>query len=160
MRWCWQWEIFVVHVHGNEVGRVWLRRTHIAAMHGGNEDHATRVSPLTDEEPLIGVESGIDIVWEVVGKDRGYGRNSMIGEGETPLCCSGSGSVHERAFGTENRDVSCYGGISGHWGSEILTSRGGDENVIGVYSDILMEWGEEEGVEDFLSDLGRSGRHR
>ena len=129
-------------------------------MRGGNEDHAMRVLPLTDEEPLIGMESGIDIVWEVVGKDHGYGRDSMIGEGETPLRRGGSGSVHERAFGTENGDVSCYGSISGHWGSEILVSRGGDENVIGVYSDILMEWGEEEGIEDFLSYVGRSGRHR
>ena len=35
-------------------------------MHGGNEDRATRVSSLTDEEPLVVVKVCVDIMWEVV----------------------------------------------------------------------------------------------
>jgi hypothetical protein len=37
---------------------------------------------------------------------------------------------------------------------EVLSSRGRDIDVVRVYGDIVMEWGEEEGIEKFLSDLG------
>jgi hypothetical protein len=45
---------------------VQFRRAHVAAMHGGDEDRATRVSSLTNEEPLGVVEACVDIMWEVV----------------------------------------------------------------------------------------------
>ena len=84
----------------------------------------------------------------------------MVRKGEAPLCHSGRGSVRERAFSAKNGDVGCNWGSRGHRGSEVLTSRGGDENIIGVDGDILVERGKEESVEDFLSYLGGSGRHR
>ena len=114
---------------------------HIAAMHGGNEDRAMRVSSLTNEEPLMVVKACVDIMWEVVQEDRSYGCDGVVGKGEAPLCCGGSGSVHERAFGAENGDVSHDWGSSGHRGSEVLVSRGGDENVVGVDGDVLVKWG-------------------
>ena len=128
-------------------------------MCGGDKDRATRMSSLTNEEPLVVVESGVDIVWEVVGKNRGDSRNGMIGEGEAPLRRGGCRSVLKRAFSAENRDVGRSRGSGGHRGSEVFTSRGSDEDVVGVNSDILMEWSEEESVEDFLGDVGRCGRH-
>ena len=134
-------------------------RAHVAVMCGGNEDCAVRMSSLTNKEPLMVVKACVDIMWEVVRKDCGNGRNSVVGEGEAPLCRGGSGSVHERAFSAENRDISCDWGDGGHWGSKSLASRGGDENIIGVNGDILVKQGKEEGVEDFLSYLGGSGRH-
>ena len=84
----------------------------------------------------------------------------MIGEGEAPLRRGGNGSVHERAFSAENGDVSRDRGNGGHWGSKVFVSRGGHENVVSVNSDILVKRSEEEGIEDFLSYLGGSGRHR
>ena len=129
-------------------------------MRGGNEDRAARMSSLTNKEPLVVVKACIDIMWEVVRKDCGNGRDSMVGEGEAPLRHGGSGSVHERVFSAENRDVSRDWGDGGHRGSKVLASRGGDENIVGVNGDILMEWGKEEGIEDFLGYLGGSGRHR
>ena len=83
----------------------------------------------------------------------------MVGTGKAPLRCGGSGSVHKRALGAENRDISCDWGHSSHRGSEVLVTRSSNEDVIGVDGDILVKWGEEKGVEDFLSDLGGSGRH-
>ena len=44
-------------------------------------------------------------------------------------------------------------------GSKVFVARRGDENVIGIHGNIFVERGEEESVEDFLGDLGRSGRH-
>ena len=106
------------------------------------------------------VKARIDIVWEVVREDCGNSRGSMVWKGETPLRRSGCRSVHERTFGTENGDVGCDWGGSVHRGLEVFMSGGGDEDVVGVDGDILVKWGEEEGVEDFLSYLGGSGRHR
>ena len=137
-----------------------FRKAYITAMCGGNEDRATRVSPLTNEEPLVVVEAGVDIVREVIGKNCGDSRNGMVRKGETPLRCGGCRSVLERAFGAENRDVGRSRGSGSHRGSEVFASRGSDEDVIRVDGDVLVERGEEEGVEDFLSYLGRSGRHQ
>ena len=117
---------------------------------GGDKDCATRVSPLTNEEPLVVVETCIYIVREVIRKDCGDGRDSVIGDRETPLCRSGYGSVRERASSTEDRDVGRVRGTSGHRGSEIFAARGGDKDVVGVNGDIFMRRGEEESVEDFL----------
>ena len=128
-------------------------------MGGRNKDRATRVSSLANEEPLVVVEAGIDIVGEVVGEDHGDGRGGMVREGETPLCRSRYRSVYKGALGAENRDVGCDRGIGGHWGLKVFLSRGSDKHVVGVYSNVFMEWSEEKSVEDFLGDLGRSGRH-
>jgi hypothetical protein len=106
------------------------------------------------------VEACVDIMWEVIREDCGYGHDSVVGKGEAPLCRGGSGSIHKGAFGAENEDVSCDWGSSNHRGLEVLASRGGDENVVGVNGDVLMKQGEKEGVEDILSYLGGSGRHR
>ena len=66
MRGCQKWKVFVVHVHGDEIGRVRFRRVYIVAMRKGDKDRAARVSPLTNEEPLVVVKACIDIMWEVV----------------------------------------------------------------------------------------------
>ena len=66
---------------------------------------------MTNEEPLVVVKAGVNIVWEVVQKNRGYGSNSMVGEGKASLRCGGGGKVHKRAFGAENGDVCRYGRI-------------------------------------------------
>ena len=155
----WQGEVLVVHVYSDEVGRVWLCGAYIATMGGWDKDRATRVSSLANEEPLVVVEAGVDIVREIVGKDCGDSRDGVVREGETPLCRGGRGGVLEGAFSAEDRDVSRDRGISGHWGSGVFATRRGDEDIVGVDGDVLVKWSEEEGVENFLSDLGRSGRH-
>ena len=139
---------------------MWFRGAHVVAMCGRDKDRTTRVSSSANEEPLVIVEARVNVMQEVIRKDCGNGCGGVVGKGETPLRRGGSGSVHERAFGAENGDVSCDWGDGGHQGSEILASRGGDENVVGVDGDVLVKRGEEEGVEDFLSYLGGSGRHR
>jgi hypothetical protein len=83
----------------------------------------------------------------------------VIGKGKTPLRHGRSGSVYERAFGAENGDVGHDWGTHGRRGSEVLTSGGGDEDVVGVDGDVFVKRGKEEGIEDFLSYLGGSGRH-
>ena len=128
-------------------------------MGGWDKDRAARVSSLANEEPLVVVEAGVDIMREVVGKDRGNSHGGVVGEGETPLRRGRRGSVCEGTFGAEDRNVRCYRGIGGHRGSEVFSARRGDKDVVGVHGNIFMKWGEEESVEDFLSDLGRSGRH-
>ena len=61
-----RWKVFVIHVHGDKVGRVWFRRAYITAMCGGDKDRAARVPSLTNEEPLVVVKACVDIVWEVI----------------------------------------------------------------------------------------------
>ena len=128
-------------------------------MCGGDKDRATGVSSLTNEEPLVVVKSSVDIVREIVGENCGDGRRSVVREGETSLRRGRCGGVRQRTSGVEDRYVSCGRGINGHRGSEVFSSGGSDENVVGVNGDIFVERGKEEGVEDFLGDLGRSGRH-
>ena len=65
-RGCWQWKVVVVYVHGDEVGGVRLGGAHITAMRGGNKNHATRMLSLANEEPLVVVKAGVDIVWKVI----------------------------------------------------------------------------------------------
>ena len=134
-------------------------RTHVSAVRGRDEDRATGVSSLANEEPLIDMDLGIDIMREVIGKDCSDGSDCMIGEGETSLCCSRHRFGGEGSSGTENGDVSCDWGVSSYWGLEVLLARGGDIDIVRVDGDIIVKWGEEEGVEDFLSNLGGSGRH-
>ena len=76
------------------------------------------------------------------------------------MCRGGCRSVCKRTLGAENGDMGCDWGNGVHWRTEVLTAGRGDEDVVRVDGDVLMEWGEEEGVENFLSDLGGSGRHR
>ena len=128
-------------------------------MCGWDENRATWVSSLSNEEPLVVVKSCVNIVWEVVGEDCGDSLCSVVREGEASLRRGRRGGVCEGTSGTEDRDVSRARGIGGHRGPEVFAVRGGDKDVVGVDGDILVDRGEEEGVEDFLSDLGRSGRH-
>ena len=128
-------------------------------MCGGDEDRATGVSSLANEEPLVVVKARVYVMREIVREDCGDSCDSVVRKGETPLCRGGCGSVHERAFGAKNGDIGCNWGGRGHWGSEVFTLWGGDEDIIGVDGDILVEWGKEESVENFLSYLGGSGRH-
>ena len=105
------------------------------------------------------VKACVDIAWEVIREDGGNGRGGMVRKGKTSLCCGGCGGVLERVLGAENRDVSYGWSCGGHWGSEVFVSGRSDEDIIGVDGNIFVERGEEEGVEDFLGDLGGSGRH-
>ena len=129
-------------------------------MRRGDEDRVAGVSSLANEEPLVVVKACVDVVWEVIREDRGDSRSSVVGERETSLRCGGCRSVRKGAVGAEDRDVGCNWGSGGHWGSEVFASGGGNENIIGVNGNVLMKWSEEESVEDFLGDLGGSGRHR
>ena len=113
-----------------------------------------RVPSAANEEPLVVVKTGVDIVREIIGEDRGDSRDGVIGEGKTSLCCGGYGSVGEGTSGAKDRDVSRYRGISSHRGPEMFLSRSGDEDIVRVDGDIFVERGEEEGVEDFLGYMG------
>ena len=147
-------------MHGDEIGRMWFRRVYITAMRGGNKDRTTGVSSLANEEPVVVVKAGIDIVREVVGEDRGDGRGSMVREGKTPLRRSRCRSICKGTSGAEDRDVGCDRGVGSHQGSEVFAARRSDKHVVGIDGDIFMKWGEEESVEYLLRDLGGSGRHR
>ena len=128
-------------------------------MRGWDKDRATRVSSLANEEPLVVVEASVNVMGKVVRKDCGDSRDSVIREGEAPLRRGGCGSVFKGTSGIEDRDVGCTRIIRGHRSPEVLATGGSDEDVVGVNGNILVEWGEEESVEDFLGDLGRSERH-
>ena len=128
-------------------------------MSGGDEDRAARMSSLTNEEPLVVVKACVDIVWEVIREDGGDSRSGVVRKGETPLCRGGYGSVREGTFGAENGDVNHYRSSGGHWGSEVFVTRRGDEDIVGIDSDVFMKRGEKESVEDFLGDARGSGRH-
>ena len=84
----------------------------------------------------------------------------MVWEGETSLRRGGRRSICEGTLGAENRNIARDRGVSGHRGSEVFTSGRGEEDIVGVYGDVFVERGKEEGVEDFLGDSGRSRRHR
>ena len=51
---------------------------------------------------MVVVKAGVDSMGEVIGEDRGYGRDGMVGERETALRGGGRGSVCEGACGTED----------------------------------------------------------
>ena len=108
---------------------------------------------LANKEPLIGMESGIDIVWKVIRKDGCNGSNCMVREREAPLCRSRYWLSHKRSSSAKNGDIGHNGGVGGHWWLEVLLSRGSDIDIIRVYGDVVMKWGKEEGIEKFLSDL-------
>ena len=136
-----------------------LRGAYVAMMCGGDENHATGVSSLANKEPLVVVEACVDVVREVIREDHGDSCGGVIRKGEASLRRGGYGSVRKRTFSAEDGYIGRDWGICGHWGSEVFSSWGGDEDVVRVDGNVFMERGEEESVEDFLSDLGRSGRH-
>ena len=105
------------------------------------------------------VKASVDIVGEVIRKDGGNSRNGMIREGEASLCRGRCGSVRQRTFGAEDGYIGRDWGIGGHRWSEVFTSGRSDKDIVGVDSNVLVVWGEEEGIKDFLGDLGGSGRH-
>ena len=105
------------------------------------------------------VKACVDIVWEVVRENGSNGRDGVVWKGKASLCRGGRGGVFEGSFSAENRDISRSWSRGGHRGSEVFASRGSDEDVVGVNSDIFVERGKEERIKDLLSDLGRSGRH-
>ena len=125
----------------------------------GDEDRASGVLALANKEPLVGVEPGIDIMWEVIGKDGCDGSDSMVRERETPLCHSRHWFGREGSSCTQNGDVGHSGGVGDHRGSEILSSRSGDIDVIRINGDVVVERGEKEGIKQFLSHARGSGRH-
>ena len=75
-------------------------------MRGGNKDRTTGVLSLTNEEPLVVMETSVDIVRELIRDDGGDSRDGVVREGETPLGRRRSGSMCERSFGIEDRNVS------------------------------------------------------
>ena len=125
-------------------------------MCGWDKDHTMGVSSLANEKPLVVVKACINVVWEIIREDCGSG---VIRKGEAPLHHSGCGSVFERSLGAKNGDVGQGWGGRSHWRSKVLTSRGGDKDIIRIDGDVLVERGEEKGVEDFLSYSGGGGRH-
>ena len=64
--WSGERVILIIHVDGDEFTRMRLNRLHIMSLRGGDKDHATRVSSLTNEEPLVVVELCVDVMWEVI----------------------------------------------------------------------------------------------
>ena len=128
-------------------------------MCGGDKDRTARVPSLTNEEPLVVVKAGIDIVGEVIGEDGGDSRDGMIRDRETALRVSGRGGVRQRSPSTEDGYIGRGRGIHGHRGSKVFAAWGGDEDVVGIDGNIFVEWSEEESVEDFLGYAGRCGRH-
>ena len=136
-----------------------FRGAYIAAMRGRDKDRTTGMSSLTNEEPLVVVKARVDVVREVIREDRSDGCSGMVRERETSLRGGGCGSVRQRTSGAEDGYRGCGWGVCGR-GSKVFTAWGGDKDVVGVNSNVLVKWGEEESVEDFLGDLGRSGRHR
>ena len=128
-------------------------------MCGGDEDHVAGVSSLTNEEPLVVMKACVDIVWEVVREDGGNGRGGMVWKGKASLCRGGRGGILKGAFGAENRDVSRGWSRGSHQGSEVFSTRRGDKDVIGVDGNVLVKQGEEEGVEDLLSNARGCRRH-
>ena len=137
-----------------------LGGAYVTTLGGRNKDCAAWVSSLTNEEPLVVVKASVDIVGKVVRKDCSNSCNGVIGEGEAALRRGGHRGVYEGSSGAENGDVGCDWGLGGRRRSEIFSSGGGDEDIVGVDGNVLVERGEKKGVEDFLGDLGRSGRHR
>ena len=129
------------------------------AVGGWNKDRATRVSPLANEEPLVVVKAGVDIMGKVIREDCGDSCGSVVREREASLCCGRYGSVRQRTSGAEDGYIGRGRGVGGHRRSEVFASGGSDEDVVRVDGNVLMERGKEEGVEDFLGDLRRSGRH-
>jgi hypothetical protein len=138
---------------------MWFRGAYIAATGGRDKDRATGMSSLANEEPLMVVKAGVDIMGEVIRKDCGDSRDSVVREGKAPLRRGGSRSVHERTFRAEDGDVGRSWSGGSHWGSKVLSTRGSDEDVVRVNGDIFVERGEEEGVEDFLGYTGGCRRH-
>jgi hypothetical protein len=128
-------------------------------MHGGDKDHATGVSSLTNEEPLVVVKVSVDIMWEVIGKNCCNGSDGMIGKREISLCRSRHWFDRKGAPCAQDRDIGCRGSINCHWGSEVFSSRGGNINVVGVDGDVVMEWGKKESIKYFLSYAGGCRRH-
>ena len=117
------------------------------------------MSSLSDEEPLLVMKVGIDVMWEVIGEDGRNGGNSVIWKWKTPLCRGRGGNVTEGLSCAQDRDVSHNGRVGGRWWSEVFPSRGSNIDVVRIHSDVVVEWGEKEGVENFLGDARRSGRH-
>jgi hypothetical protein len=91
---------------------------------------------------LVVVKASVDIMGEIIRKDCGDSRDSVIREGEAPLRRGGCRSVYERTLGAEDRDIGRDRGSSGYRGSEVFTSGRGHEDVVGVNGDVLVKWGE------------------
>ena len=134
-------------------------RVYVAAMHGGNEDRATRVLSLTNEEPLVVVEAGVDMVWEVIGKDHGNCSDCVVREREASLCRGRYQFGREGPSCTENGDGSCNGIIGGHRGLKVLSLRSSNVHIVRVNGDIVVERGEKKGIKQLLSDMRGSRRH-
>ena len=83
----------------------------------------------------------------------------MVRKGETPLHRGRSGSVRERALSAKDGDVGHGWGSDVRRGSEVLTSRGGDEDIVGVNGNVFVKQGKKEGVKHFLSYAGGCRRH-
>ena len=50
---------------------MWFRGAYIVVMGGRDKDRATGMSSLANEEPLMVVEAGVDIMGKVIRKDCG-----------------------------------------------------------------------------------------
>ena len=125
----------------------------------GDKDRAAGMSSLANEEPLVVVKARVDVMRKIVREDCGDSRNSVTREGEAALRGGRRGSIRQWTSGTKDGYIGCGWGVCGHRGSEVFAPRRSDKDVVGVNGNILVERGKKEGVEDFLGDLGRSGRH-
>ena len=71
-------------------------------MCGGDKDCVTGVSPLANEEPLVVMKLGINVMWEVIGEDGCNSCNGMVGKGKAPLCHGRDRRVNKRSSGAED----------------------------------------------------------
>ena len=145
-------QVLIIHIDRDEIGGVQFGRLYSASMRGGDKDSAMRMSSLTNEEPLMVVKSGIDIMWEVIREDSHNGGNGMVREREASLCRGRDWRIGKRLSSGEDGDVSRDGRIGRHQGSKVFLSRGGHKDIIRINGDILVEWGKKESVEKFLCD--------
>ena len=68
----------------------------------------------------------------------------MVREGEAALCRGGRGRALEGTLVGEDGNVGRGGTSDIHRRSKVFTARGGDEDIVGVDCDVVVEWGEKE----------------
>ena len=74
---------------------MWFGRAYIASVRGGDKDCVMGVSSLANEEPLVVVKSGVNVMGEIIRQNGCDGGNCMIRDWKTSLCCGGDWCICE-----------------------------------------------------------------